>query len=170
MTSDGRFYFLEMNTRLPDSHAVTEQVYGVDLVDLQLRIANQEVLGWKEGDVEPRGHALAFCIHAEDPQRGFRPTSGLVTTCEFPENARIDSHIQAGRRVSGGETLLARLVVSGPSRQSVIVKARAALKKTRIDGVVTNLPVLEAVTASEVFWRGQVETDFLWKGLGLDIY
>lgn len=168
VTADGRFYFLEMNLRLQDSHPVTEVAYGVDLVDAQVRVAQGDLLGWNQDDLRPDGHAIAFRIHAEDPSRGFQPTSGVVRELHVPPVARADLGIAVGSRVAiGDDTFLARLVVHGPMRQAAIVLARAALTSMRVEGVGTTLELHRRITASEAFWRGGVDTDFLKREFGV---
>jgi acetyl-CoA/propionyl-CoA carboxylase biotin carboxyl carrier protein len=144
---DGELAFLEVNTRLQVEHPVTEETTGIDLVVEQLRIADGQPLTVRETPV-PRGHSIEFRINAEDPGRGFLPTPGRLAVFEVPSGpgVRVDSGVAAGDVVSGHfDSLLAKLVVTGATREQALARARRALAEFRIEGVATVLPFHRAV-------------------------
>ncbi|WP_231366319.1 acetyl/propionyl/methylcrotonyl-CoA carboxylase subunit alpha [Zhihengliuella flava] len=150
---DGLISFLEVNTRLQVEHPITEETTGVDLVAEQLRIAAGEPLSLTE-DPAPRGHAFEFRINAEDPARGFLPTPGDVTRFEAPTGAgvRVDTGVRSGSTVPDVyDSMMAKLIVSGATRQQALRRARQALADFRIEGVATVLPFHRAVVQEEAF-------------------
>jgi len=151
-----RAAFLEVNTRLQVEHAVTEEIYGVDLVELMLTLARDgqvpdEVF---ECDWQPGGFAIEARIYAEDPAKESLPSSGLVTRAQFPgqqadpiPGVRVDGFIETGMEVSPFyDPMLAKVIATGPTRDDALDLLRAALDASRVDGIVTNLGVLRAVT------------------------
>ncbi len=143
----GTLSFLEVNTRLQVEHPVTEETAGIDLVVEQLRVADGLPLTLRETP-QPRGHAFEFRINAEDVGRGFLPAPGQVSVFEPPlgPGVRVDSGVAAGSAVPGTfDSLLAKLVVTGPTREQAIARARRALREFRIEGVATVLPFHRAV-------------------------
>jgi acetyl-CoA carboxylase biotin carboxylase subunit len=157
----GRFYFLEMNTRLQVEHPITEVTLGVDLVAAMLHVAAGEPSGIDAP--RPRGHAVEFRIYAEDPVR-FLPSPGLIDTWEEPTGAgiRVDSGVAAGYRVSHFyDPLLAKLVVSADTRDAAIERSVAALGDFRIEGVKHNIPAHLDVLASPEFRSGAYDTGLL---------
>ncbi|CAM4379667.1 acetyl/propionyl/methylcrotonyl-CoA carboxylase subunit alpha [Kerstersia similis] len=153
LSANGAISFLEVNTRLQVEHPVTEETTGVDLVLEQLRIADGAALSLKETPV-PRGHAFEFRINAEDVGRGFLPCPGPVQRFDPPSGpgVRVDSGVTAGSVVSGHfDSLLAKLIVTGATRDEAIARARRALAEFRIDGLATVLPFHRAVMAHEDF-------------------
>jgi len=154
---EGRFYFLEVNTRLQVEHPVTEMVCGLDLVELQLRIAAGEPLPFAQEDVRTSGHAIECRICAEDPERGYVPSSGRIT-CFMPpagEGVRVDSGVDSGSLVPPEyDSLLAKLIVHAPSRNEAIETCRRALAAFAVEGVKTNLGLLEAVVSHPAFVAG----------------
>lgn len=162
--SEGEFYFIEMNTRLQVEHPVTEAVCGVDLVAEQLRIASGEELEISGASLTPQGHAIEFRINAEDPRRNFMPQAGLVEFYNPPggPGVRVDSHLYAGYRVPPHyDSLLAKLIVHGESREAAIRRGVRALDEFAISGIETTLPLHLAVLEDEEFRRGGVPTRFL---------
>jgi acetyl-CoA/propionyl-CoA carboxylase biotin carboxyl carrier protein len=151
--ADGTISFLEVNTRLQVEHPVTEETTGIDLVVEQFRIADG--LPLEIAETPPRGHAIEFRINAEDPGRGFLPTPGRITAFEPPAGPgiRLDSGVVTGSTVPGVfDSLVAKLIVTGPTRSEALRRARRALAEFRIEGVATVLP----------FHRAAIETaDFL---------
>ncbi len=151
--SDGVISFLEVNTRLQVEHPVTEETSGLDLVREQFRIADGEVLRFTS-DPEPRGHAIEFRINGEDPGRGFLPAPGVVTTYREPAGpgVRVDSGIE-GNSVIGGafDSLLAKLIVWGESRDEALARSRRALDEYIVDGMATALPFHRAVVRDPAF-------------------
>ncbi|WP_433327296.1 acetyl-CoA carboxylase biotin carboxylase subunit [Spirillospora sp. CA-294931] len=152
------FFFLEMNTRLPVEHPVTELVTGIDLVEQQLRVAAGEPPSFT--DATPRGHALELRVHAEDPRR-FLPTSGTIKVWEEPvgEGIRIDAGYAEGNTVTPYyDPLLAKLCVHAADRPAALDRARAALGAFTIDGLPTNLPFLAELLDTPEFAKGTYDT------------
>ncbi len=151
--SDGVISFLEVNTRLQVEHPVSEETTGLDLVREQFRIADGEPLRHTE-DPEPRGHAIEFRINGEDPGRNFLPAPGTVTTYREPAGpgVRVDSGIE-GNSVIGGafDSLLAKLIVWGETRDEALARARRALDEFTVDGMATALPFHRAVVRDPAF-------------------
>ncbi len=161
----GRFYFLEMNTRLQVEHPVTEETLGVDLVRAQLEVASGRPLpeSWRDGSLSPRGHAIELRLYAEDPY-DFLPRSGRILVYREPSGpgVRVDAGVEEGSVVGVEyDPLLAKLVVSAESREAAIARARRALAEWVVLGVETNMPLLDAVCASEPFRSGRYATDIL---------
>lgn len=151
--ADGVISFLEVNTRLQVEHPVTEETTGIDLVVEQLRIADGLPLTYLETS-EPRGHAIEFRINAEDPGRGFLPTPGTISRFDPPSGpgVRLDTGVEIGSVVSGRfDSLLAKLVVHGPTRAVALARARRALAEFEIEGVASVLPFHRAVVESPDF-------------------
>ncbi len=161
---DGNFFFIEINCRIQVEHPVTEMLTGVDLVATQIRIAAGEPLGFSQADVVPRGHAIEFRINAEDPDRDFRPAAGIVERYLAPggPGVRMDSHLFAGYEVPPFyDSLLGKLIVWGPTREAAIDRGRVALAEMVIEGLVTNVPIHQALLASEAFLEGRMTTNLL---------
>ena len=150
---DGTVSFLEVNTRLQVEHPVTEETTGVDLVREQFRVAEREVLRLTE-DPAPSGHAFEFRINGEDPGRGFLPAPGTVTTYIEPggPGVRVDSGIEPNSVVSGAfDSLLAKVIVWGESRDEALARSRRALDEMVVDGMATALPFHRAVVRDPAF-------------------
>jgi acetyl-CoA/propionyl-CoA carboxylase biotin carboxyl carrier protein len=164
LDESGRFYFLEMNTRLQVEHPITEWVTGIDLVAAQLRVAAGERLGFAQADVRPRGHAIEARLYAEDPAAGFLPSAGPILALREPAGpgVRVDSGIGAGGVVPVEyDPLLSKISAWGPERAQVIARLRRALADTVILGPTTNLAFLLDVLAHPAFARGETHTGFL---------
>jgi len=162
-------YFIELNARLQVEHPVTEATTGLDLVQLQLRIAAGEKLAMGQDDVRPRGHAIECRINAEDPVKFF-PSPGLVKRFDTPvpadgalhEGVRIDAGYRAGDTVTPYyDSLLAKVISFGLSRAQAIARMRAALERFAVEGVKTNIPTHLKALASDAFARGELDTHFL---------
>jgi acetyl-CoA carboxylase biotin carboxylase subunit len=161
---DGGFYFIEINCRIQVEHPVTEMLTGIDLVATQIRIAAGEPLGISQSEVVTRGHAIEFRINAEDPEADFRPAAGVVERYLAPggPGVRMDSHLFAGYEVPPFyDSLLGKLIVWGPTRQAAIERGRVALDELLVDGLVTNVPIHQALLASEAFLEGRMTTNLL---------
>jgi acetyl-CoA carboxylase, biotin carboxylase subunit len=161
---DGNAFFIEINCRIQVEHPVTEVLTGIDLVATQIRIAAGEPLGFSQADVEIRGHAIEFRINAEDATNDFRPAAGLIERCLFPggPGIRMDSHVYAGYEVPPFyDSLLGKLIVWGPDRETAIARAKGALDELLIDGIVTNVPIHQALLSSEPFLEGRMTTSML---------
>jgi acetyl-CoA carboxylase, biotin carboxylase subunit len=158
--ASGEFFFLEMNTRLQVEHPITEAVYGVDLVAEQLRVASGEPPGFDPDALVPRGHAIELRINAEDPKR-FLPGPGAITTWVEPagEGVRVDAGYAAGTTVTPSyDSLMAKLVVSGPDRSTAIARARAAVATFEIAGPKCNLPFFAELLDNAEFVAGDYDT------------
>ncbi|MBI3628465.1 MAG: hypothetical protein HY217_02585, partial [Candidatus Rokubacteria bacterium] len=163
----GRFYFLEMNTRLQVEHAVTEEVTGLDLVAAQLRVAAGEPLPWPPEQIRVRGVAVECRVYAEDPARNFLPSPGPITVAEWPEGPgiRIEAGVAAGGEVPVHyDPLIAKIIASGRTRDEAVARMARALEACRIEGVKTTLPFLARVIGSEAFRAGAVHTQMVEQG------
>jgi acetyl-CoA/propionyl-CoA carboxylase biotin carboxyl carrier protein len=166
MSQDGKFYFLEMNTRIQVEHTITEAVTGIDLVKEQLRVAAGEALSFT--GVEPRGHAIEFRINAEDPSRGFMPNPGTIVDYQEPggPGIRVDSGVRAGSVISQYyDNLVAKLVVWGRDRTEAICRGRNALQSFEITGLATTIPAHLAIIATDEFQAGTYSTRFVEENL-----
>jgi acetyl-CoA carboxylase biotin carboxylase subunit len=160
---DGRFAFIEMNTRLQVEHPVTEMVCGVDLVKEQIRIAAGERLGYRQSDIRFHGHAIECRITAEDPET-FAPCPGRVTTYHAPggPGVRVDSALYSGYAVPPHyDSLVAKLVVHGATRAEAIARLRRALDEMVVDGIRTTLPLHRAIVNDPEFRRGDYTIHWL---------
>ena len=161
---EGSFYFIEINCRIQVEHPVTEMLTGIDLVATQIKIAAGEPLGFSQSDVVTRGHAIEFRINAEDAEREFRPAAGVVERYLAPggPGVRMDSHLFAGYEVPPFyDSLLGKLIVWGPNREAAIERSRVALDELLVEGLVTNVPIHQALLASEAFLEGRMTTNLL---------
>ena len=152
VAADGTISFLEVNTRLQVEHPVSEEISGIDLVREQLRIADGEPLGYDH--VETRGHSFEFRLNGEDPAAGFLPAPGKISTLRFPAGpgVRVDSGVVEGDTVSGAfDSMIAKLVVTGATRQQAAERARRALAELEIAGIPTVVPFHRAVMAEPAF-------------------
>ena len=153
------FYFLEVNTRLQVEHGVTEQVTGVDLVEWMVRGAAGDFAMLDGFTANPQGASIQVRLYAEDPAADFRPSSGLLTEVVFPPGPRVDGWVAAGSQVSAWyDPMLAKLIVTAPTRAEAIAALQHALAETRLSGIETNLDWLRTVIASDVFTSGKVST------------
>jgi len=160
---DGRFYFIEMNTRLQVEHPVTEAITGLDLVREQIRVAEGHPLTLRQEDVEFRGHAIEVRINAEDP-RTFAPSPGLVKQFHAPGgmNVRVDSGLYAGYRIPPYyDSMIAKLIVWGHSREGALRRLRRALEEFVIDGVKTTIPLHQALLDDPEFQSGDYTIKWL---------
>jgi acetyl/propionyl-CoA carboxylase alpha subunit len=160
----GRFYFLEMNTRLQVEHPVTELVTGIDLVAAQLRVARGEPLGFGQADVRPRGHAIEVRLYAEDAAAGFLPSAGPILALREPAGpgVRVDSALAAGGVVPVDyDPMLAKIAAWGADRPQAIARLVGALRETAVLGPTTNLAFLIDVLSHPAFARGATHTGFL---------
>ena len=160
----GNYYFIEINCRIQVEHPVTESLTGVDLVALQMRIAAGEPLGLSQADIEFAGHAIEFRINAEDPAHDFRPGAGVIERYHAPggPGVRMDSHLFTGYEVPPFyDSLLGKLIVWGPDRETAIARGRVALEELVVDGITTNVDIHQALLASETFLEGRMTTNLL---------
>ncbi|HEY1491629.1 MAG TPA: hypothetical protein VGF35_03290, partial [Steroidobacteraceae bacterium] len=160
----GEFYFQEMNARIQVEHPVSEMVTGIDLVAEQFAVAQGEGLRLAQEQIQPRGCALECRINAEDPARDFQPSPGTVTHVAWPagEGIRVDTHVETGSKVAPFyDSLLAKIIVGGPDRPTVLSTMRAALARTEIAGVATNIALHAMILEDPRFVHGGVDTGFL---------
>ena len=156
------FFFMEMNTRLQVEHPVTELVTGVDLVELQVRIAAGEPLPLTQDDIVLRGHAIEARVYAEDPANGFLPTGGTVLDVVEANSARVDSGIYAGTEVgSDYDPMLAKVITHGEDRAAALRALDRALAETAVLGVVTNVDFLRFLLADPDVAAGRLDTGLL---------
>ncbi len=166
---DGKFYFIEMNTRVQVEHPVTELVTGVDIVKEQLRIAAGEPLSYAQKDIQWRGHAIECRINAEDPTN-FMPSPGTITQYHAPggPGIRVDSHIYNGYRVPPYyDSMIGKLIAHGETRASALARMRTALSEMVIEGIKCNIPLHEDILADAAFQAGGTDIHYLEKKLGL---
>ncbi len=164
LAPDGKFYFLEMNTRLQVEHPVTEEVFGIDLVCEQIRIALDEPLSLRQEDLVSRGHAIECRIYAEDPLRGFAPSPGVIQHLQRPSGpgVRVDSGVVGGSVVPlDYDPMLAKLVVWGPDRQTALQRLKRALGEYQVLGICTTLTLFRALVDMEAFQKADFHTTFL---------
>ena len=167
---DGRFYFIEMNTRLQVEHPVTEAITGLDLVREQIRIAEGRPLSVKQEDLEFRGHAIECRINAEDPQT-FAPSPGLVTSFHAPGgmHVRVDSGLYAGYRVPPYyDSMIAKLIVYGRDREGCIRRLKRALEEFVVTGVKTTIPLHQKLLDDPEFLSGDYTIKWLEQWLAKD--
>jgi acetyl-CoA/propionyl-CoA carboxylase biotin carboxyl carrier protein len=158
----GEHYFLEMNARLQVEHPVTELVTGVDLVELQLRVAAGEPLPLSQDEVRIAGHAIEARINAEDPQRGFLPVAGRVLAYRRPRGVRVDDGIEAGSVVDTAyDSMLAKVIVHGEDRPRALAKLDRALGETAILGVTTTTGYLRSLLATDEVRSGDIDTGLI---------
>jgi acetyl-CoA carboxylase, biotin carboxylase subunit len=163
LDAEGRFYFIEMNTRLQVEHTVTELVTGIDLAHAQLAVAAGEGLP-QEGRASLRGHAIEFRINAEDPAQDFRPAPGLVTRFRPPlgPGVRVDTHVEEGYAIPPFyDSLIAKVIVWGKDRKVAIARGRRALTELQLEGVPTTRELALDIVSSEEFGSGDYTTSFL---------
>ncbi|MFD4819254.1 acetyl-CoA carboxylase biotin carboxylase subunit [Peribacillus butanolivorans] len=163
--ADKNFYFLEMNTRLQVEHPVTEEITGLDLVEQQIKIASGNKLDFTQEEVKREGHSIEVRIYAEDPKT-FYPAPGKISGLKLPEGEGIrhELAVQNTSVVSHFyDPMIAKLVVSGGSRNEAIDRLREALNTYKIDGIKTNLPLLKEIIVHEAFSKGDTTTDFIDK-------
>jgi acetyl-CoA carboxylase biotin carboxylase subunit len=161
---DGKPYFIEINCRIQVEHPVTEVVTGVDLVALQIALANGERVPMTQREIQPRGHAIEFRITAEDPAKNFQPQAGEISAYRSPSGpwVRFDSHLYAGYEVPPYyDSLLGKLIVWGATREEAIARSRAALSELEIDGVATTRDFFLGLLESPSFLSGAVTTSML---------
>jgi acetyl-CoA carboxylase biotin carboxylase subunit len=164
LDEDGSFYFMEMNTRIQVEHPVTEMCTNFDLVKEQLRVAAGEPLGLTMNGNRLRGHALECRVNAEDPARNFQPSPGTITAYHPPggPGVRVDTHIYDGYTVPPYyDSLLAKVIVHGNTRDEALARMRQALDSFIIEGVTTTIPFLSRVMRHPDFVAGKVDTKFL---------
>ncbi len=163
-----RFYFMEMNTRLQVEHPVTEAITGLDLVELQLRVAAGEPLGFVQADVTATGHAVEARLYAEDPEKGFLPSTGKLWALQFPQGGgvRIDAGVEAGDTVTPFyDPMIAKVIAHAPTRNEALDRLAKALGETIVAGPRTNLAFLKTLAEAPGFRDGPFDTGFIERNI-----
>jgi propionyl-CoA carboxylase alpha chain len=162
LVEDGAFTFLEMNTRLQVEHPVTELVTGVDLVALQLSVAEGEPLPFTQADLRITGHAIEARVCAEDPMRDYLPSTGPVWRLDVPDGVRVDSGLEGGNVISPHyDSMVAKIIAFGPTRAVATRRLHRALVGTWMPGPASNLPLLREILAHQAWASGDLHTRFL---------
>jgi len=164
---DGRFYFIEMNTRIQVEHPVSEMVTGIDLIKEQIRVCSGLPLSYKQSDVVIRGHSFECRINAEDPKT-FMPCPGLVKGFHAPGGlgVRVDSHLYNGYTVPPNyDSMIAKIITFGDTREIALNRMRNALDETIVDGIRTNIPLQQMLVRDTEFRKGGVNIHYLEKKL-----
>ena len=163
-----RFYFMEMNTRLQVEHPVTEAITGLDLVELQFRVASGEWLPFNQDDLEIHGHAVEARVYAEDPEKEFLPSTGKLWALEFPEGEgiRIDTGVQPGDEVTPYyDPMIAKVIAHGATREEALTRLGTALGNTIVAGPKTNVAFLKKLCEAKEFREGQFDTGYIDRNL-----
>jgi acetyl-CoA carboxylase biotin carboxylase subunit len=161
---NGKFYFMEMNTRIQVEHPVTEMITGIDLISEQIRVAQGERLRFKQGDIVIKGHAIECRINAEDPKHNFRPNPGKISAYLPPggPGVRMDSHVYTDYEIPPYyDSLIGKLIVWGPDRSSAIKRMKRALRECAITGINTTLEFHQKILDVPAFLEGDVYTNFI---------
>ncbi len=162
LTPEGEFYFLEVNTRLQVEHPVTELVTGLDLVELQLRVAEGRRLPEEVSQAPLRGHAIEARLYAEDAANGFLPATGVLERFVVPSGVRVDTAVTDGAQISSHyDPMIAKVIAHGATRDEAARKLADALRRAEIHGLLTNRDFLVRVLCHDEFLRGEADTGFL---------
>jgi propionyl-CoA carboxylase alpha chain len=164
LDADGRFYFLEVNTRIQVEHPVTEAITGIDLVREQIVVAEGHPLRLRQDDVRRSGHAIEARLYAEDPANSFLPTGGRLLDWHVPDDTgvRVDSGVEAGTEImTAFDPMMAKLIAHAPTRREASQRLAAALERVVAPGVVTNRDFLVNVLRHPAFLAGDTTTDFI---------
>jgi acetyl-CoA carboxylase biotin carboxylase subunit len=164
LDADGNFYFIEINCRIQVEHPVTEMITGLDLIVEQIRVAAGERLTLRQDEITFRGHAIEFRINAEDPSDNFSPQTGEIEHLQLPggPGVRVDTHLYPGYEVPPFyDSLLAKVIVWGDTRDIALARARRALGELEIGGVKTNLPFHRGIIDNDAFLTARVSTNLL---------
>ncbi|EME31879.1 Biotin carboxylase [Galdieria sulphuraria] len=165
LSAAGEFYFMEMNTRIQVEHPITEQITGIDIVQLQLQIAEGRPLPYRQSDINLKGHAIEVRVNCEEPKDNFRPVPGQVSSLFVPGGLGIrwDSHIYPGYTIAPNyDSMIGKLIVWGPTRDQAIRKMKRALNEMNIVGVPSTIPLHRAIFNNEKFIQGkEIYTNFI---------
>ncbi len=161
-SGDPKFYFMEMNTRLQVEHPVTEMITGLDLVEWQIRVARGEMLPLMQDAIECRGHAVEARLYAENPDRGFLPSTGTIAKLGFPEGVRIDTGVEAGSEVTVHyDPMIAKIIAHAPTRAEALTRLVDALDRVELEGPASNRGFLARLAAHPDFRAGAIDTGFI---------
>ncbi len=166
LEKSGRYYFMEMNTRIQVEHPITESITGIDIVKEQIKIADGKELPFTQDDIVIKGHSIECRINAENPDKGFRPCPGKITEMHFPggNGVRVDSAIFSGCEVTPYyDSMLAKLIVYAENREEAIHKMRSALGEVVIEGIDTNIDYEYEIINDSEFISGNFDVDFIEK-------
>lgn len=170
LDQDGKFYFMEMNTRVQVEHPVSEQITGVDIIKEQLRIASGEPMECaSRAPFSPNGAAIEFRINAEDPDNDFRPSPGTITKFGIPggPGVRVETYLEQGSKISPFyDSLVAKLIVWGQTREEALARGKRALSEFQIEGIKTTIPFHLKVLEVATFVEGKACTDFIATEMG----
>ena len=164
LDSNGEYYFMEMNTRIQVEHPVTELITGIDLIEQQIRVANDEKLKFKQEDIKLTGWAIECRINAEDVQSGFSPAPGKIDKLVLPEgeNIRIDTGVERGSVIAANfDSMIAKLIVTGKDRKEAVANCKQALDRVWIKGTKTTLPFFRMLVRNREFVKGTITTAFI---------
>jgi acetyl-CoA carboxylase biotin carboxylase subunit len=164
LDGEGNFYFIEINCRIQVEHPVTEMLTGIDLIAEQIRIAAGEPMTLRQEDVQLRGHAIEFRINAEDPGDNFAPQTGTIEELALPggPGVRVDTHLYSGYEVPPYyDSLLAKLIVWGETREIALARSRRALAEIHVGGIKTNLPFHRGIVDNAAFLGAEVSTNLV---------
>jgi acetyl-CoA/propionyl-CoA carboxylase len=160
----GNFYFIEINSRLQVEHPVTELVTGIDLVKLQIAIAQGKEIPFKQEELKMHGCAIECRINAEDPFSDFAPSIGLVPSCNIPNGPgiRVDTYLYPGCHVSGYyDSLVAKLITWGNDFEESRIRMKNSLSEFAIEGINTTIPLFKTIMDEQNFIKGELSTDYL---------
>jgi acetyl-CoA carboxylase, biotin carboxylase subunit len=166
---DGRYYFIEMNTRIQVEHPVTEMITGIDLIKEQIRVCSGEALTLKQSDIQAKGHAFECRINAEDPST-FMPSPGTISAYHPPGGlgVRVDSHVYAGYKVPPNyDSMIAKVITHANDRGTALARMRVALDELVVSGIKTNIPLQHDLVRDAAFAKGGVNIHYLEKKLQL---
>ena len=166
LEKSGRYYFMEMNTRIQVEHPITESITGIDIVKEQIKIADGKELPFTQDDIVIKGHSIECRINAENPDKGFRPCPGKITEMHFPggNGVRVDSAIFSGCEITPYyDSMLAKLIVYAENREEAIHKMRSALGEVVIEGIDTNIDYEYEIINDSKFISGNFDVDFIEK-------
>ncbi|WP_321893724.1 acetyl/propionyl/methylcrotonyl-CoA carboxylase subunit alpha [Paraburkholderia tropica] len=170
LTRDGKFYFMEMNTRLQVEHPVTEMITGLDLVEWQLSVAAGEPLPLTQGELKVNGHSIEARVYAENPSRGFLPSTGTLKHMRLPQavefsidgDVRVDSGVRQGDAITPFyDPMIAKLIVHGRDRRDALARMGRSLAECEIVGLSTNIEFLQRIVESEPFGAGDLDTGLI---------
>ncbi|HGE71465.1 TPA: acetyl-CoA carboxylase biotin carboxylase subunit [Candidatus Poribacteria bacterium] len=164
MDPEGKSYFMEMNTRIQVEHTITEEVTGLDLLKEQIRLSAGERLTLRQNDIQLNGHAIECRINAEDPDKKFMPSPGMIDDFHAPGGigVRLDTHIYRGYKIPPFyDSLIAKLITHGKNRDEAISRMKRALDEIIISGIKTTIPFHKKILEDERFLRGEVYVNFL---------
>jgi acetyl-CoA carboxylase biotin carboxylase subunit len=168
MDNKGSFYFMEMNTRIQVEHSVTEEVTGIDLLKLQIKLAAGEKLSYKQDDIKLKGASIECRINAEDPDQNFMPCPGMVDFCYVPggRGVRVDTHLYAGYKIPPFyDSLMAKVITTAKTRKEALKKMERTLDEFLVEPIKTTVPFCRKIISDPDFKRGKYNTGFLEKFL-----